>query len=311
MSILLLRPLWLALLLPIALLALIVWRRRAAGTWERIVAPLLLERMRGMGYVAPADGRWLGMLPFLVAAVLVAGLAGPARLRQGALAYDRMDPIILILDMSPSVAATAQLADAQAAAALVLQTAGGRPVGLMLYASDAYVASAPTSDAASLESLVAVLGPETMPVEGSRPDIALSFARELFAADGAAGLAGADLIVISDGGGVNARAWEEARRLDEAGARVWALELSRGGLPEGMPPPAADALSGLAKAGGGDLAPAREPRPLLARMGAARARAIARSSQAPDVLDDFGRLLVLLALAPALLLFRRPATGER
>lgn len=210
MSWLLLRPLWLAALPLLALLALWVWRRRPAGAWERIVAPPLLARMRELGFVAPAGGRWTGLLPFAVAALVIVGLSGPARLRPDSLAFDRMDPILLVLDMSPSVAGTAQLGDAQAAAALVLQEAKGRPTGLMLYAADAYVASAPTSDAASLQSLVAVLGAETMPVEGSRPDIALSVARELFAGEGRPGLAGADLIVISDGGGVGPRAWEEA-----------------------------------------------------------------------------------------------------
>ncbi|MGC9447610.1 VWA domain-containing protein [Cereibacter johrii] len=311
MSWLLLRPLWLAALPPLALLALWVWRRRPAGAWERIVAPPLLARMRELGFVAPAGGRWTGLLPFLVAALVILGLSGPARLTPDSLAFDRMDPILLVLDMSPSVAGTAQLGDAQAAAALVLQEAKGRPMGLMLYAADAYVASAPTSDAASLQSLVAVLGPETMPVEGSRPDIALSVARELFAGEGRPGLAGADLIVISDGGGVGPRAWEEARRLRAAGARVWALELPRDRLPEGMPEPPADALAALARAGGGALAPVRTPRPLLERLGQARTRALARSAEGPALFEDLGRWLLLLAALPALLLFRRPLPGGR
>ena len=63
--------------------------------------------------------------------------------RQGAETYERLDPIILMLDLSPSVASGPALADLQAAAAQVLQSAGGRPVGIMVYAADAYVASAP------------------------------------------------------------------------------------------------------------------------------------------------------------------------
>lgn len=305
----LLRPWWLLALLPLALLALWVWRRQSAGAWEAIITPALLLRMRALGFVSPAARRGLVLLPFLAAGIVVVGLSGPARLKAG-MGQDRMDPIILMLDMSPSVARAGQLADAQAAAGLVLQNAAGRPVGMMVYAADAYVASAPTSDAASLQSLVAVLGPETMPITGSRPDIALGAAHDLFASPERPDIGGADLILISDGGGAGPRAMQEAGRLREAGARLWTLGLS-GDAAEGAPPPDVEALVRLAEAGGGAFAPARSPRPVLERIAAAQTGRLARSSFAPLVFDDLGRWLMALALLPALLLFRRRATGVR
>jgi len=302
-DLLLLRPLWLLALLPVALAALWVRRRNASGGWERLVDPPLLRRMQALGLVG--TGATPRLAPFVLAALLALALAGPARLRASATAFAPMDPVVLILDLSPSITRGPALADAQAAAALVLQSAQGRPVGLMLYAADAYLASAPTSDAATLESLIAVLDAQTMPVQGSRPDIALASARDLFLREGHPGVGGVDLILISDGGGVSPPALDEAQRLAEAGARLWTLGLAS--APEGAPPADPDALARLAAAAGGANAPASAPRPLLAQIEAARLTALARSERAAMTFDDLGRWLLLAALIPALALFRRRA----
>ena len=300
----LLRPLWLLALLPVALAALWVRRRAASGGWERLVDPPLLRRMQALGLVGMGAAPRLA--PFVLAALLALALAGPARLRASATAFAPMDPVVLILDLSPSITRGPALADAQAAAALVLHSAQGRPVGLMLYAADAYLASAPTSDAATLESLIAVLDAQTMPVQGSRPDIALASARDLFLREGHPGVGGVDLILISDGGGVSPPALDEAQRLAGAGARLWTLGLASA-PPEGAPPPDPEALARLAAAAGGAHAPASAPRPLLAQIEAARLTALARSERAAMAFDDLGRWLLLAALIPALALFRRRA----
>lgn len=154
------------------------------------------------------------------------------------------------------------------------------------------------------KSLIAVLAPDTLPVSGSRPDIALSQASELFAAPGMPGLGGTDILLVSDGGGAGPRAEEEAATLRARGARVWALSLEAPGLPPDAPRPDPEGLAAIARAGGGASAPARDPRPLLARIAEARTAALSRSPGAPLVVRDFGRLLLLLPLPVALLLFR-------
>ena len=194
------------------------------------------------------------------------------------------------------------LADLQAAAAQVLQSAGARPVGIMVYAADGYVASAPTGDAESLQGLIAVLSPETMPVAGNRPDIALAEARDIFGTADLADPGGADFIVISDGGGAD-RALDEARRLASEGARVSTLALA--GQAAGAPAPDAPALAELARVGGGTTAPARAPRPVLAAIEGARIARIARSDEAGRVFRDLGPWLLGLAALPGLALFRR------
>ena len=301
-GLLLLRPWWLLALLPVLGLALWVRRRRLAGDWAGIIDPALLGPLRRLG--ALTDGRRDAalMLPFAAAVVIVLALSGPARLLPGATAYRALDPVILMLDLSPSITTAPALSDLQAAAATIMADAQGRPVGIMAYGADAYLVSAPTTDAASLESLIAVLDRETMPVSGSRPDIALSMANDLFAQDGV-GIGGADLIVISDGGGTDGNALDEAARLNGAGARVWALTLDRT-APE-APPPDPAALATLAEAGGGAAAPAAEARPLLQRIDAARVARLARSDMATSAVRDFGRWLLILALPAAALMFRR------
>lgn len=312
MGLMLLHPGVLLLLLPLAAVGLRALRHGQRSGWRHHLAPAVAAALQAMGRLeaAPPGRRaaWQRLAPVLLAGLLVLALAGPARLAPGAEGQDRVDPILLLLDLSPSVSRGPALADAQAAAAAVLAQAGGRPVGLVLFAADAYLASAPTSDPASLQGLIAVLGPETMPVAGSRPDIALSTSRGLLAPQGAAG---ADLLMISDGGGLaetdaaRAAALREAGRLAAEGSRLWALSLDAPAPAEAPPGTTApQALAALARAGGGEAAPAAAPRALLARMAESRRARLAASPYAPLLRQDFGRWLLLLALLPALALCR-------
>lgn len=295
----LLRPYWLLALVPVLLAAALALRRGGAGGWQAVIAPEVLARLRDLGMTAAGGARWPLALPFVAAALVTLGLSGPARPREGGTAFVERNPVVLMLDLSPSVAGSARLADLQAAAALVLANAGGRPVGVMVYAGDAFTASAPTADPAALQGTIAVLAADTMPVAGSRPDLALGSARQLFPqAEG-----GGDFILISDGGGIGPRATEEAARLHASGARLWTLALTAP-APD-APPTDAEALARLARAGGGDTAPATAPRPLLDRMAREQQSALARSDIAPLVFQDMGRWFVLAALLPALLMFRR------
>lgn len=299
---LLLRPWWLLALAPVLAAALWVRHRRLAGEWAAIIDPALLPALRRLGTLSHGRHHAAMLLPFVAAAIIVLALSGPARLLPGAVAYRALDPLILVLDLSPSVTGGPALDDLQTAAATVMAQTRGRPVGVMVYGADAYLASAPTSDAASLQSLIAVLDNQTMPVSGSRPDIALSMAADLFATDGV-GIGGADLIVISDGGGAGPRALEESARLKRAGARVWTLSLDQS-APDG-PAPDPAALAALAKAGGGGTAPARDTPELLARIDDARTAQLVRSDAAAQSVHDFGPWVLFLALPFAALLFRR------
>ena len=68
----LLRPLWLLALLPVALAALWVRRRAASGGWERLVDPPLLRRMQALGLVGAGAAPRLA--PIMLAALLALAL---------------------------------------------------------------------------------------------------------------------------------------------------------------------------------------------------------------------------------------------
>ncbi|WP_158617323.1 vWA domain-containing protein [Falsigemmobacter faecalis] len=302
-----LRPWWLLALLPLAALAFRLWRDPPHGDWGRVIAPEMLALLQRYGWLRTgAAGRLRIWLP-LSGALLVLALSGPAVPRAGQAEYRRLDPLLLLLDLSPSVVASpVALAGLQTAAMRLLQSAEGRPVGLMGWAADAYLISPPTSDAESLEGTIAVLSQDTMPVAGSRPDIALSMARDLFAdpeEGGGPGIGGADLVVISDGAGIRELAVEEARRLASDGARVWGLALPASA--EGAPPPEPGSLRTLAQAGGGQAFDEAQT-PDLARAIASAARIrLARDPQSAAALQDFGPWILGLALLALLPLFRR------
>lgn len=302
MSVLLLRPLWLLALLPVIAAAIWVRRRRMAGDWGAVIDPDLLPALRRLGLLTDGRRNAAAMLPFAAAAVMAVALSGPAMLRSGAVEYRALDPLIMVLDLSPSVVGDpAPLGDLQAAAAQILTASAGRPVGIMAYAADAYLVSTPTSDADSLQGLIAVLNRDTMPVAGSRPDIALSMARDLFGAD-QADLGGADLVVISDGGGAGPRATEEATRLHHDGARIWSLSLRPA---QGAPPANDPALAEMARAGGGAVFPAADVATLMSRIDAARTARLARDPQAGAHFLDLGPYLLPLAMLAIFPLFRR------
>jgi Ca-activated chloride channel homolog len=287
-----LRPLWLVALPLLAILTLWSWRYGpAAGGWQKVMPPPMLLAMRKLGHISGKTGR-SGLSCLAAAGLLALGLAGPAVPRADAPIPAGSDAILIAIDMSPSVATSPALADAQAAAAQVLRAAAGRPVGLILYSGEAYDVAAPTEDPATLETQIAVLDAETMPGRGSRPAAALALARQMLS-----NVPDADLVLISDGGGFDAAASSEAERLTASGTRLLLLPLSdTAGDPDALP-----RLAGVSAS-----APARAPEPILRMLSATSSLS---GGQAMTVLSfhDLGPFIAALALFPLLGLFRRPA----
>lgn len=303
----LLRPLWLLALVPLALLLL--WRARhpAAQGWAGVIDPALwpvLQKLRLFQHGTADQSRHL---PFLAAFVLILALTGPASQRLSGVEYAALDPVILAMDLSPSVVADERvLTEAKIAAAGLVAGAAGRPVGVMLYAADAYLAVAPSSDPQAPLEVLASLDAQTMPLTGSRPEIALSMARDFFggAATDQDGATGADLILITDGGGAGLRANEEASRLASDGYRIWGLQLSA--TAEGAPPVDAAALQALVAAGGGQVQPAADgATDLMQQVGAARRLRLAARDAGGAGWQDHGPWLLLAVLMLLLPSFRR------
>ncbi len=287
----LLRPLWLLALPALALLALAIWRRGPdAGGWQAVLPVQMRAGLMALGWLGAGADR-LRLLPPAGAAALALGLAGPAVPRSDAPVFAQSDAVVIAMDMSPSVARSPALKDAQAAAAWLLAQLAGRPAGLILYAGEAYAVAAPTADPATLETQIAVLDDKTMPDEGSRPAAALAMAGQMLR-----GVRRADLVLISDGGGFDQATLAEAARLRAAGIRISALTIA------GDPPSDIGPLQGIAD---GPVARFDDIGPV--------ARALASSGLECDPAlralqyRDLGPWLAALALLALLPQFRRRA----
>lgn len=286
----LLRPWWLLALPLIAALAVLAFRRGPeAGGWQVVLSPAMLAGLAALGHLQPAP-RWQRLWPWMGAVALALGLSGPALQRADAPVFAQEDAVVIAIDLSASVV-RGGLEDAKAAAAQLMAALPGRPVGLLLYAGEAYVAAAPTADPRVLESLIAVLDADTMPDKASRPADALAQAGTLLA-----GLKRADLVLISDGGGVDAAAEAEAQRLQANGVQIRALSVP------GDPAAEASALARIAPQG---VYPAAE----AGRAAAALRRASVDRDPALRALRyrDLGPWIAAFALLPLLLRFRRQA----
>lgn len=296
-SLILLRPWWLAALLPWAALALWrILRTPSAGGWEGVMPPQMLAAMQAMGAITGTERGWVQMLPLAALLALILGLAGPGMRRADMPVLARTDTVLIAVDLSPSITGGAALSAAQQASAALLQGLAGRPVGLILYGGEAYNASAPTTDPRALETLVAVLDAETVPGKGSRPAAAIGMAAQMLSEPQRA-----DLVLISDGGGVDRQALAEADRLAALGVRIWGLRLDA--LADGAPLPPPDALSRLAR-GGGRVVEADEADRLAARLreGGDQLRDPALKALG---YRDLGPFLAALAALPLLMMLRR------
>lgn len=297
----LMRPLWLAAVPLIALVAWLAARRAAASGWAGLVDPALAAHLKARGLLRPVGRDWRIPALALSAAIVALALAGPATQEKTAPALRRLDTVVVVADMSRSLTEGGALEALRTSVARLLSGAGGRPVALVLFAAEAYLASPPSDDPRLLETLVAVLDGETMPDRGSRPDRALALAAEVALGTGARRN---DVVLISDGGGVGAEAIHEAGLVRGAGGHVSAVFLAPPLQPYGMPQARREALAELVEAGGGRLVDAGEAGELAESLADAAA-ASARRDLAALTFRDHGRQVLWLALAPLLLLFRR------
>lgn len=289
-----LRPWWLAALPVAALLGIVaVERARGLGDWMRAIDQSVLAEMRRLGLVA--GGRPIAAwLPALLLALLSIALAGPAEERRDLPTFRNLDGVVVVLDVSESVGDGGRFADMLTTARLVAASAGSRQIALIVYAGEAYVASAFTTDARALGATVSLIEPDLSPVPGSRPGAALALARSVLAD---AHILASDVVLLSDGEGIGQGTQAEARSLRRQGAALSAVFVpssATGG--DGRA-----ALAALARQGGGQAGDLADPSPVIEILGHnARAR-LAEAGYPTISFSDRGRYLLLFALVPALL----------
>jgi Ca-activated chloride channel family protein len=327
-----LRPLWL-LALPL-LWALVFWlarRSMRSADWSNVIDADLLPALRLDGHDDGLDkdgGRsrrkqqhpwpWLA----LAWSLAVLALAGPSWQQTAAPAYRASSAWVLVLDLSPSMAA-ADLAPNRAARARyaiddLLSAAHDARVGLVAFSDEPYTVTPLTQDVATVRALLPSLSPDIMPSPGDHLTPALEQAQKLLQASGAADQ---HIVVLSDGFDDPAAALKLASTLKGQGIAVSVIGTgTAGGAPvrdanghftqdaQGRPVLArldVDVLRQLAQAGGGAYADVGNLtgligglQPLPQRSGETLA---AQGTTVPQWRDAGAFLLPLLLLLVALL----------
>ena len=199
-----LRPEWLYALLPLAILLWLLWRRRLSGSswhrssWRGVVDPRLLPHV--------LIGESAKRQPWVLAALALGGvlsilaMAGPAWQKLEVPVFRQPSALVVLLDLSRSMDAAdikpSRLLRAQMKLQDLLKQQKEGETALIVYAASAFVVSPLTSDANTIASQVNSLSTDLMPAQGSRPDRAISLAKQLLQQSGGSH---GGVLLISDG----------------------------------------------------------------------------------------------------------------
>ncbi len=296
-----LRPSW-ALALVLIAGAGVILRRFAntVGGWENVVDPALMRAMGAMGRIEGGAGQTSYLLPLLAAAAIVIALTGPAVERRDARAYRNLDGVVFVMDVSRSTTGDKTWQALVTMGRAGVAALGSRPAALIVYAGDAYVASALTADSAQIGQTMALLDEETVPDPGSRPALALRKAAQILAD---AALVSADVILLSDGAGIGPQALTSAADIADRGGRLSVVHAPTQVSPAAPVAPAA--LRTLVSIGGGHLYHLADAGRLMKDLQSHSAQRLGRLENRLLFWVDYGRYVLIFALLPVLGLFRR------
>lgn len=315
------RPEWLLLLLPLALLSLLAWRKNSQqSAWQHYIAPHLTSALISPSMQSSKHPTWLLAVAWFIAVIAA---AGPAVNKQNLPVFATEQGRVLVMDMSLSMLATDmspnRLSQAKFRASDLISQLKEGETGLIAYAGDAFTISPLTRDNATLLNLLPSLSPDIMPARGSDLAGALRLAQSLLAQGGHIN---GDIIVLTDG--ISSKQFDNAKA-SLKGSR-YRLSILALGSEQGAPIRLADGqllkdnvddviiaktnyglLQKLARYQKGILVPAqadgsdlKQLQDWLATDGDARATELEGESW-----QDLGPYLALLLLLPCLLSFRR------
>ena len=194
-----LRPWWLLALVPVVVVALLLWyQKHNARSWQQMVAPELLHYL--------LDGQTTRIKPWQLVALLFAwiisciALAGPSWEKRPVAVEQNQQALVLLLDLSPSMMSEdvkpSRLIRARLKIADLLRLRKDGQTALLVYAGDVHVVTPLTDDTETINNIIPALHPNIMPAQGSNTEAAVSRAIQLL--KGAAITQG-DLLLITDG----------------------------------------------------------------------------------------------------------------
>jgi len=232
MSVQLLRPEWLWMLLPLFVLAWFFWRQQLfSRDWAAVVDAKLLPHL--LVGKARAKSRWPVLLWFVLGVLTVIALSGPVWKKSALPVFKQQSALVILLDLSSSMDSSdikpSRLTRARLKLLDLLKMRKEGQTALIAFAGTSYTVSPLTDDSETIQSLVNSLTTEIMPAQGSRPDLAIKMATELFAN---ASISRGDVLLITDG--LSTDAMQKIQQLDLTGVRVSLIGV---GTEQGAPIP--------------------------------------------------------------------------
>lgn len=277
----LLRPAWL-LALPL-LWGLSYWlarRHGGDGDWARLVDADLLPGLilSGGGKRGWTPWPWLALAWTLA----VLALSGPSWQQETTTAFRGNDEWVLVLDLSPSMAAADvtpnRVTRARYALDDLLNAAKDARVGLVAFSDEPYTVTPLTDDVATIRALLPPLSPDIMPSAGDNVAPALEQAGKLIVQGGARK---GQVVVLTDGFSDPAAAFGAAQKLKSQGVTVNVVAI---GTRTGAP--LSQAGGGFAQNAQGKLDLARVDMDSLQRLAATGGGRFVELAQLPGLIAD-------------------------
>jgi Ca-activated chloride channel family protein len=309
-----LRPAWLILLLPAAVLTWALVRSRdPVQSWRRVIAPELLKHL--MLQDKTKQGRFRPTYVVSLAWLLcILALAGPSWEKEPSPFTQDQAALFIVLKVTPEMLAQdiqpSRLKRATQKISDLLDLRPGTRTGLIAYAGSAHLVMPLTSDASIIREFVADLDPSVMPRPGDNPLQAIELAQRRLAKSGLPG----SIVLISDyidplAQESLAAARAETASKDRVDVHVFAMAAGPDVIPPLDSPPAPaldlDLMKAAAKATGGVLILPSVDDSDVKQLNARIERSISRApAHEGERWKDAGYLLLPLILLLAMFLFR-------
>ncbi len=305
------RPGWLLLALPAALVIWAILRRQdPLRSWQAVIAPELLKHL-----VVRSEARRSRLRPALVLGFAwifgIIAVSGPTWKKEPTPMTEDQSALFIVLKVTPEMLAQdVQPSRLQRSAQKIGELLALRPgsrTGLIAYAGSAHLVMPLTSDPEVIRFFAGELTPEVMPESGDDPVQAIALANQRLQASGLPG----SILLVADH--VTPEQSQELARLRDAGGADVHVYAMAGGpdviVPSGSPPAAVldeSAMARAARAGGGTLVVVSPDDRDLRQLAGQIDRSIAAAPlQEGERWVDFGYWLGLF-FVPLMLLFFRP-----
>lgn len=294
------RPWWLlALVLPFLLWAKFFTHNQALSSWVKAIDKNLLPFLLIKG--SSKQRRFVSVAALIGFVGAIISLAGPSWQKEQIPSLSPQNPVMMLLDLSTDMNKTDvspnRLARAKFKIKDLTNLLKSEQSGLAVYTAEPFMITPISDDANLISNLLPEINRSIMPVNGNRPDRAISYATEKLKN---AGFSQGDILLISGSGGTDvALTIKAAQQALQSGFKVSVLAVAQAQV---------DALVQIAKAGGGEYLPLTandgDIKRFISLIDAQNAE-LKSSDNMRTIWLDFGYYLLFIPLLCCLYFFRK------